>query len=113
MFAGPAGVDRRLAIGFGSLTLGPNLTVRGQRRGTIGGSASGAHGGSGINQGHISADASDQTISVIGSLTNSGTVEAINGGSLSIPYTPVEPGRRTVDEPGVRSRWGAAASSMC
>jgi len=66
--------------GTTTLTLGPNVTVRGQ------GSIMQAQSGSMlVNQGTIQADVSGQTLGVsLSSFTNSGTLRALNGGTLSL-----------------------------
>jgi hypothetical protein len=65
------------------LTIGPNITIR---TGTRGGSI-GSSGTSLINQGTISAQTASQTLTVNGTVTNSGTTRASNGGTLTIGIT--------------------------
>ena len=64
-----------------TLTIGPGITVRGQN-GTLGGSETGV---TVVNQGRIVADSAGGYITIQGqAFVNRGTVEAQNGGTLSI-----------------------------
>jgi hypothetical protein len=110
VFGGPSGVDRRLGISGGTLTLGPGLTVRGGL-GTLGGSSGGGTGAI-LNQGHVSADAAGRTINVAGTFTNNGVVEAVSGGTLSIPFYAGGSGTAHVDGAGSSLVLGSGGGSF-
>src|ERR1043166_2330790 len=80
VFAGSANANY-LSLGSGgatTLTMGSGVTVRGQ------GSILQSNSSTLLNQGTIQADASGQTLNVsITAFTNSGTLNALNGGTLN------------------------------
>ena len=75
--------SNRFTVEAGVLTIGPNVTVRGNT-GTIGGQVFVGGAASLINNGTISADVAAGTITlgVSGGITNNGTLSALNGGTL-------------------------------
>lgn len=81
VFDGTSSFNNIRPSGAGStLTLGPGITVRtGTRGGTIG-----SGGLSTINRGIISARTPGQTVTLLGTITNEGTIEARNGGTVSV-----------------------------
>lgn len=84
-----------------SLTFGPGITVR-----SVSASAS-ITGGPINNQGLISAQGKDRYISFTGILNNSGTIEARNGGIISVSYAGSIP-NNTLPAGG---RWNVYANS--
>jgi hypothetical protein len=69
-----------------TLTIGPGITVRtGAQSGRVG---NGVTGWFVINKGTISAQTAGKTITVAGTFTNGGVVEATNGGTLRVNGTP-------------------------
>ena len=84
VFQGPDWRNNAMGYNFvessgGQLTIGPGITIRGQI-GIVGDSSTLL-----VNRGTIRADVSGHTITVKGSsVANYGTMEAINGGSLSL-----------------------------
>ncbi len=107
--AGPsaASLHRLTTIAGGTATLGPGTVVRGGNAAladdtNIGGNA---FRNTLINQGRISADVAGQTLSILpDNFTNSGTVEAVAGGTLNIGGTgagsPTDPAARTWSSTG-------------
>jgi hypothetical protein len=92
-----AGSNRRQTLDFGSpglFTLGPTATIRGGGTGSGGytGSAIGRSAPTGtafglINKGLISADLTDQHLTIqTTTLSNEGIMEAVNGGTLHITH---------------------------
>lgn len=87
-----------------TLTIGPGITVRGQR-GVIGATTLGTWGGSTnvhvVNQGTIRADVplGSYSFSVVGlSFTNQGLIAASNGGTLTVNATTIGPlGNTAID----------------
>ncbi len=75
--------SNRFNLEAGVLTIGPNVTVRGNT-GTIGGQSFVGGAASLINNGTISADvaAGTITLAVNSGITNNGTLSALNGGTL-------------------------------
>ncbi len=66
----------------GTLTVGPNVTIRGQN-GTIGGQNFEGGANALVNNGTISADVAGGTITIVNApVTNAGTLQAQNGGTL-------------------------------
>jgi hypothetical protein len=98
VFAGIS-LNQNLYVGGGNsgastLTLGTNVTVRGQ------GSILEVAPSTLINQGTIQADVSGQTLNVsLKSFTNAGTVQAIGGGMLAIQSAMVNSGALTPGNP--------------
>jgi hypothetical protein len=87
-FEGTTGSERYLTIeGTGQLTLAAGFTVRGGR-GRIGHQVEAGGANVLVNEGTILADASGQTLNIqpssTGSFSNSGVMEARNGGSLTV-----------------------------
>ncbi|HEY0776769.1 MAG TPA: choice-of-anchor D domain-containing protein [Gemmatirosa sp.] len=88
---GAAGSGNRLDIETpggsgttGTLTIGPNVTIRGQN-GTIGGQNFEGGANAIVNNGVISADVSGGTITIVNApVTNNGTLQAQNGGTLDL-----------------------------
>ena len=83
---GSTGSGNRLNIespsGTGTLTVGPNVTIRGTN-GTIGGQNFEGGPNAILNNGTISADVSGGTINIVNApVTNNGTLQAQNGGTL-------------------------------
>ena len=83
---GATGSGNRLNIespsGTGTLTVGPNVTIRGQN-GTIGGQNFEGGPNALVNNGTISADVSGGTITIVNApVTNTGILQAQNGGTL-------------------------------
>ena len=75
--------DSNLGGASGTLTLGPNITIHGKSGSIVNDFATGSI----VNQGAINADTSGGTIvfgSTNGSVSNQGSVEVINGASLTI-----------------------------
>jgi hypothetical protein len=65
----------------GTLTIDTNVTINnGNNPGTLGETA----GGNIVNKGLVSAPTSTYTLSIVGPFTNQGTVEARNGGKISV-----------------------------
>jgi hypothetical protein len=71
--------------GSGStLTIGPDITIRtGARGGSVGGS-----GLTTINNGLLSAQTDGLTLTMLGNVTNNGTIEARNGGTVRLNPNP-------------------------
>jgi autotransporter-associated beta strand protein len=78
---GSGGGNFTVQIGSGQLTIGPGILVHGSS-GNING-----NGGGIFNQGTIAADAAGAGLS-LSHFTNTGTLQAINGGTLSILNGP-------------------------
>ena len=83
-FEGSDGIQYIAVEGAHTLTIGPTVTISGGR-GQIGGLSVSSATNHIVNQGTITANVAGQaiTIDVNGSFTNSGTIEAINGASLT------------------------------
>ncbi len=79
-----------------TLTVGPNVTIRGQN-GTIGGAAFIGGASTIANNGTITADVAGGTITLIDSpVTNGGTVGAANGGRLAVQTAITNTGAGTL-----------------
>jgi hypothetical protein len=101
-----ASEQNHLRSANGTLTLGPNVTVRtGARGGTVGGNS-----GSVVNQGLISAESPGQTIAITGTFTNQGNIRAIDGGSLSLMGSWTNNGTLTIGDGGTFNLGGTVSS---
>ncbi|MBL8359401.1 MAG: choice-of-anchor D domain-containing protein [Rubrivivax sp.] len=94
---GATGAGNRLDLdGNGTTTFGPNVVVRGQN-GTIGQEINISGTQTLVNNGLISADAAGGTISIMQSaVTNNGTLEARNGGTLALRSNVTQSGTGTI-----------------
>jgi RHS repeat-associated protein len=104
LFGGSSFNALRLTTADTTLTIGPGVTVRG-RSGTIGFHSSwgGPANVSVVNQGTILADTAGGTISIVGQgWSNTGTLQARNGGDLNLGGTFTTAGLGTFDTQGTQ-----------
>jgi hypothetical protein len=95
LLQGDRGENSSMYPSSGTLTIGPNITVAGGSSfGTVGSTA-----GSIVNNGLISSPVSGITLTIDGAFTNNGTIQASNGGTLTISspneLTNLDPGTLT------------------
>ena len=93
-----ASLSNGLTNDSGTLTVGPNLFVHGQN---------GAVNGTILNNGAIDADVAGGTVTIGGGFANSGTVEAQNGGDLSVQTSAANFSAGTL----IGGTWAAYAGS--
>jgi RHS repeat-associated protein len=75
VFGSATGGGNRLTVQSGTLTLAPGFLIHGQN---------GVINGSFVNQGTIAADTANGTVALTGAWSNSGSLEAQNGGTLTL-----------------------------
>ncbi|MBZ0267224.1 hypothetical protein K8I85_03650, partial [bacterium] len=82
VFADPGNNAQSLQVSSGTLTVGPDVTIRGEK------TSIGLGAGTFVNQGTVRSDVAGRTLTLDGTgWINEGTVEAVNGATLDLKGT--------------------------